>query len=231
MNEIKEFYSKLKFPGPYTIEDLEFYDDIICNDYLKMYDNYILGASSVLDVGCGSGLITNFLARRHPHIQFDAVDFSDSIDYAMHFSEQHNITNITYYKQDFLLFDSNRQYDVVFSNGVVHHIPEYQTAIDKIKKLSANKIVIGIYNTYGKIFKNYLPVKYGSEILYLDQEHCPFEMTFTDKEFKIHFNDYNVLEVYPSCRNKLVDFVNLFNYNNGGLTIYVFQNSECSAVW
>jgi hypothetical protein len=40
--------------------------------------------------------IVNFLARRHPNIQFHAIDFSDSIDYAIDFSNKHNIKNIKY---------------------------------------------------------------------------------------------------------------------------------------
>jgi ubiquinone/menaquinone biosynthesis C-methylase UbiE len=189
-----------------------------------VFDQEVKTATRVLDVGCGSGFIVNFLANRYPHIQFDAIDFSDSIDYAQQFGKTNNITNTRYIKQDFLKWDSSTQYDVVLCNGVLHHIPEYLQALEKIKQCSSNKIIIGIYNTYGKLLKNFVPVVYKNQILYQDQEKCPFEMSFTDQEFKQLFKDYTIKSIYPSYKNYLVDLRNLFNYKNGGLTVYVFKN-------
>jgi SAM-dependent methyltransferase len=225
MQAVKEFYSKLQFPGPYTIDDLNFYSDNIINDYLKIFDGRVKQATRVLDVGCGSGFIVNFLANRYPDVIFDAVDFSDSIDFSRQFSIEHNINNINYYKEDFLVWNTDYKYDLIISNGVLHHIPEYQRAIDKIYRLTTDKVIIGIYNSYGKLLKKISKINYVNETLYLDQEQCPFELAFTDKEFKKLFNKYDVLTVYPSYCNRLVDFRNLFNSSNGGLTVYVFQKN------
>jgi SAM-dependent methyltransferase len=223
MNEVKEFYSQLQFPGTYTIEDLKFYDNIICNSYLKLFDSAVSQSTTVLDIGCGSGFIINFLARRYPNVIFDAVDFSDSIDTAKQFSKDHNIYNINYYKEDFLTWDTDKTYDLVLSNGVLHHIPEYHRAVDKIHKLATDKVIIGIYNKYGKLLKRISKVQYASDVLYIDQEHCPFEVSFTDNEFKKLFGTFDVQEVYPSFQNKLIDFRNLFNSKNGGLTVYLMS--------
>ena len=223
MNEVKEFYSRLQFPGTYTIEDLKFYDNVVCNSYLKLFDDAVSQSKTVLDIGCGSGFIINFLARRYPNIKFDAVDFSDSIDTAKQFSKDHSIYNVNYYKEDFLTWETDKTYDLVLSNGVLHHIPEYKRAVDKIHKLATDKVVIGIYNQYGKLLKRVSKIQYTSKVLYIDQEHCPFEVAFTDREFKKLFDKLNVLEVYPSFQNKLIDFRNLFNYKNGGLTVYLMS--------
>lgn len=225
MNEsqVKEFYSELKFPGPYSIEDLSFYDQGIYNNYLYMFDNQIKNAKTVLDVGCGSGFIVNLLARRYPNIKFVAVDFSNSINYARNFSQSHGITNITYYNENFLNWNANQTFDIVICNGVLHHIPEYELALNKIKTLADSKIIIGIYNSFGKIAKKYWPVMYKNDILYQDQEHCPFEISFTHKQFKNLFKEYQLLSTYPGYKNHLVDFYSLFNYINGGLVVYTFS--------
>lgn len=223
MEAIRKFYSELKFPGPYTIHDLDFYKDEVVNPFLKPYDDSVEGCRSVLDVGCGSGFILNMLARRHPNVLFHAVDFSDSIDYAEAFSKEHNINNIVYYKSDFLTWHNPQLYDVVISNGVLHHIPRYLEALQKIKSFSTNKIVIGLYNRYGKLAKKIFPVRYKNNILFEDQEMCPFEMAFSDRDVRSMFTDYKLLDIYPSSRNNFVDLHNLFNYKNGGLTVYTWK--------
>jgi SAM-dependent methyltransferase len=223
MQEVKDFYSTLKFPGVYSLDSLKFYDDNLVNRYLKIYDDSISKASSVLDIGCGSGFIVNFLARRHPNIKFDAIDFSDAIDYAREFSNNNSINNITYIKEDFLDWIPLQSYDVVICNGVLHHIPQYTTALQKLQSLTNSKVVIGIYNSYGKLFKNIFPVKYTNDVLYVDQEQCPFEVSFTDKQFKTMFNNFELLNVVPGYKNHFVDFYNLVNFANGGLTVYEFN--------
>lgn len=221
--EIKNFYSKLKFPGVYIMDDILFYDEVVCNDYLKFYDESIAGHNTVLDVGCGSGFIVNFLAHRHKNVHFTAIDFGDGIDFAKAFSKKNNITNITYHKVDFLEWKTTNKYDLVFCNGVLHHMPEQNIAIDKLKSLSNNEIMLGVYNTYGKLAKKFFRVNYVNSVLYVDQEECPFEVSYTDNEIKKVFNEYTTDKVFPSVCGKLVDAKNLFNYKNGGLTLYQFK--------
>jgi len=220
MNEelVKEFYGKIKFPGPYTLNDLEYFDVFNENKILKPYINAAKHSFNVLDIGCGTGFITNLLARKFRHLNIDAVDFCDSIDLAKKFSQIHGIKNVRYFKENFLDFTTNIKYDLIISNGVIHHIPEYKKAIKKIQSYDANTLVLGIYNKYGKIMKKITPINYRSELLHKDQEQAPFEVSFSHKEFTILLNEYTL--VSP---NFMVDFKNLFNYHNGGLTIYTFS--------
>lgn len=227
-SEIKEFYGKLKFPGIYSIKDLEFYDEYVCNKYLKFFDDAMSTSSSVLDLGCGSGFITNFLARRHPDIKFTAVDFSDSIDYAKEFSKENNINNVKYLKTNILNLTSEEKFDCVLSNGVLHHIPEYDSAIRILKSLVKDngQLALGVYNSYGKLLKKVFPINYTNTILALDQEAVPFEVTWSHSEFRNLFSEYNIKLAMPSIRNRFIDMVNLFNFKNGGLTVYLLKKSN-----
>lgn len=221
--QIREFYSKIKFPGTYSLDDIKFYDEGIYNPYLKILNDLTNGSKSVLDIGCGTGFITNVLARQNPKTIFTSIDFSDSIDYAREFTKKNRTKNIIYYKQDFLEFKPTHMYDLVICMGVIHHIPKYKDAVKKIKEMSSSKLAIGVYNPYGKLAKKFFPINYRTKILYADQEECPFELTFSDREMKRMFNEYKLENVYPSLNTRLVDFNNVFNYNNGGLTLYTWR--------
>ena len=225
--KVKDFYSNLKFPGPYSLEDFSYYQKGYSNEFINVYEKGVQDKAFVLDVGCGTGFITNYLAYMYPRTKFVGVDFSDSIDYAQSFSKKYKLKNVSYYKQDFLNFNQG-PYDCIISNGVLHHIPEYETAMLNIKNMLTDdgKLILGVYNTYGKLAKKFITVKYKTEMLRKDQEEVPFEISFSNGEFLRYFSKFNVDKIYPSLDNRFVNARNLLNYKNGGLTIYRLDRKQ-----
>ena len=221
-SQIQTFYSKIKFPGLYDLDDLNFYQERIDNKFLSVYNTGIHDSERILDIGCGTGFITNFLAIKNPNIRIDAIDFSDGIEFAQEFTAENNIKNVTYYKEDFFKFIPTHQYDCIICNGVLHHMPKYKDAIDKIKTMitPSGRLILGVYNYYGKSIKKIFPVTYRSELLRTDQEDVPYETNFTNKEFLNYFKEFKINTIHPSINNQLVDITNLMNYANGGLTVY-----------
>lgn len=217
--DIQNFYSKIKFPGTYTTVDFDYYD-VHQNRFLKPYVDASKRATSILEIGCGTGYITNLLAYRNKHVHIDAIDFSDSIDVAKQFSDKHKLKNITYHKTDFLKFYHQKQYDLIISNGVLHHIPNLDEALSIINSLSADEMVLGIYNKFGKLAKRFIKVNYTNDLLRADQEESPYEVSFTDYTFRNYFPNYVVNSVTPGTN--WVNIRNIFNYKNGGLTVYHF---------
>ena len=112
-SQIQTFYSKIKFPGLYDLDDLNFYQESIDNKFLSVYNTGIQDSERILDIGCGTGFITNFLAIKNPNIRIDAIDFSDGIEFAQEFTAENNIKNVTYYKEDFFKFIPTHQYDCI----------------------------------------------------------------------------------------------------------------------
>jgi len=225
--EIKNFYSNLHFPGRYTWEDLKFYENQgIHNIYLREIDLVMQDNIDVLDVGCGTGLVSNLFANKYKS-NFTAVDFSDSIDYARNFAKKNKIKNVKWVKKDFLLFNPEKKYDVIICCGVLHHIPQYETALAKIKSLLKpnGKLILAVYNPYGKILKRFFKINYNCDILYQDQELNPFELSFNNKQVKTMCKDLEFLSSAPSIANHLVDFLSLTNSENGGLVLYIFTKT------
>ena len=227
--EIKQFYSKIQFPGRYTRDDIKFYDiEGIHNIYLKEINKELVNDIDVLDVGCGTGLVSNLFASRYINANFTSVDFSDSIDYAKKFAKENNINNVKWIKKNFLDFKTTKRYDVIICCGVLHHIPEHARALDKMKKLlkPGGKLLLAVYNPFGKILKRFFKIDYNCDILYRDQELNPFELSFSNNQVHRMCSDLLFKSASPSIANKFVDLLALFNSENGGLVLYVFSNEN-----
>jgi 2-polyprenyl-3-methyl-5-hydroxy-6-metoxy-1,4-benzoquinol methylase len=223
---IKNFYSKIQFPGHYTLNSLNYHNPIIRNPYLKLIDSWLTNGTQVLDVGCGTGLISNLFAMKYKKLTFTGIDFSNSIDYAHDFSVQHGISNVKFLKEDFLNFTTDKKYNIIICQGVLHHIPEYNLALSKLKSLllPGGTIIIGLYHPWGKIIKKYVNINYQNEILRQDQECNVYETSFLIDEVKNMFFDFELTDQYPVYKGLLAKVKALTNYKNGGLITYVFKD-------
>ena len=221
---IKDFYSKLKFPGKYTIADLEYHHPLMRNMYLDAIDKHVDNNQQVLDIGAGTGYIANLFANKYQGSNFHAIDFSDSIKFGQDFAQQSNITNISFVQENFLNFDSHKQYDVIICQGVLHHIPDYPLAVEKIKKYLKpdGVLLLGLYHPFGKLLQKILPIDFGSKILQTDQMHNPYELWFTQKKVTKLFANMQLVNKYPTsayCLNK--SFI-----ASGGLMLYVIRRQK-----
>lgn len=224
--DIREFYNKNPFPGPYTIEQLRS-QSALYNRYIRVMDRFVGHDMQVLDVGCGTGLITNLLALRY-RSNFTGLDFSTGIEFARDFAQQHSIQNAQYMEIDFFDYNTEQKFDVIICQSFLTHVPAVEAAIDKLKALTkpAGVVLLGVYNTYGKVLQKFRRLDYGSSRLELDQEHNPYENKFSHQETLRAWRGFEVLEICPSFKNRLVDFCNVFNSKNGGLTLYALRRSN-----
>ena len=228
MNAVKQFYDQLQFPGTYTLAGLDYHSPKIRNPYLKIIDQQLYPGCSVLDVGCGTGLISNLFARKYPDSQFIGIDFADSVNYAVDFSHTHAINNVQFAQQDLLHYTTAEQYNVVICQGVLHHISDYHFAAAQLMQLvkPGGRLIVSVYHPWGKIAKKIFKINYKNNILYQDQENHPYETTFTPAQIKSMFSKFKLLDVYPSNINISINLQALINYRNGGLTTYTLENSQ-----
>lgn len=218
---IKEFYDTVVFPGLYAKEDI-----INVEDYL-IYERYLdfietNDIKTILDVGCGSGYITNIIAHHFPHIQILAVDFSDTIYHGKKISEEIGIKNIEWRQENFLTAELGT-YDLVLANGSLHHMPNFEEAVNKAKRSASKFLMVGLYNKYGKWMQRKVRPKFVTTCFELDQIKIPFELSFTNKQARRYFKGWKLLKVTPSIFGLGVDLFSLFRGKWGGFTFYIFK--------
>lgn len=109
----------------------------IGDEYFDIVDERILNNNTtVLDMGCGSGRWSKYLA---PKVKFiEAIDPSDAIITATHLLKENTNIRTSQASSDNIPFN-NESFDFVFSLGVLHHIPDTKKALFDLTK----KVKIG----------------------------------------------------------------------------------------
>ncbi len=141
----------LKFSS-FTDEEIS----IAGNQYFDIVDSSMLNKSTaVLDLGCGSGRWTKFVAKKVKLVE--AIDPSSAIFSSVKLNENEPNVRVTQASVSNIPFDDDT-FDFVICLGVLHHIPNTQQAlIDVVKKIkTGGSILLYLYyslDNRGRIYK------------------------------------------------------------------------------
>jgi SAM-dependent methyltransferase len=152
---VKDFYEETPFPN---------YDDVDSRETLRqkarlgvfarILDEQIPPDALVLEVGSGTGQLTNFLGMDWRRRAIGADLCMNSLKLAKDFRDRFGILNADFLQMN--LFQppfANASMDVVISNGVLHHTadPEggFRAILAKLKP--GGYIIIGLYNWLGRL--------------------------------------------------------------------------------
>lgn len=76
---------------------------------------------SILDLGAGTGILTELLHQIHPQSRITLVDMSaNMLDKAK--NKFNNIDNFTYIEDNYLTMDFKENYDIIISSLSIHHL-------------------------------------------------------------------------------------------------------------
>lgn len=189
----KNFYEDIKFPNYNGIENFaDLIDKAKKSIFAEKLNKEIPMHSKLLEAGCGTGQLSLFLSKYKR--QIFSIDLSlGSLKLGENFRKNNQIENVYFMRMNlFNLLFPNNFFDVIVSNGVLHHTNNPKRAfIELTKCLKKNGyIVIGLYHKYGRIFtkiRQFLIKHLGDGLKILDKKNV--DKNLSEEKKYAWFND------------------------------------------
>jgi len=152
---VKTFYERTPFPNYDEIDSVStLMEKARKGIYARLLDEQIPYGIRILEVGCGTGQLCNFLSMANRTVI--GTDMSiPSLKLAQQFKEKHDLENAHFFQMNlFKPFFQEESFHLVMCSGVLHHTPNPYEGFKSIVKLTkrGGVIIIGLYNKYGRFF-------------------------------------------------------------------------------
>ncbi len=152
--EVRAFYEETPFPN---YEEFESIEDLVrkaeAGLFARMLNDQIPFNSRVLEVGCGTGQLTNYLGVAERNIF--GVDMTlNSLKLANEFRSRHGLDHVGFYQMNlYRPIFREESFDVVLCNGVLCAAADPYRGFQSIARLvkRGGYILVGLYNTYGRL--------------------------------------------------------------------------------
>lgn len=152
---VKSLYEK--YPYPYAGVKNALLKDLYALIYYTFSEAGVLESEfsrySYLDAGCGTGQRILGLAEEFPEASFNCIDVTNhSLEIAKNQALKMGIENIDFKQDNIVAFMANKQFDVVSSVGVIHHLSEPEKGVQNLARALKDDGVmfIHVYHTYGE---------------------------------------------------------------------------------
>ncbi len=150
---VKRFYEKTPFPNYDDVDSQRaLLDKARDGRFARLLNEQIPYSASVLEVGCGTGQLTNFLSIAHRRVL--GIDVClNSLRLAQQFKDTHGVDRATFAQMNLFRPALRRGFfDVVISNGVLHHTGDCRLAFQRVGDLvrPGGFFVVGLYSAYSR---------------------------------------------------------------------------------
>lgn len=154
--QVKAFYEQAPFP------DYEADDDTFTlrekagrSTFARLLDEQIPPGARVLEVGCGTGQLSNFMGSLPGRSVVGADICLNSLSLAEGFRHRNGIQSASFVQMNlFRPAFAPESFDFVISNGVLHHTANPYEAFRSILRLLKPRgyVIVGLYNRYGRLW-------------------------------------------------------------------------------
>jgi SAM-dependent methyltransferase len=155
---VQTFYEHAPFPNYSGYDSLErFLKRATEGVFANLLAAQIPMNAEVLEIGCGTAQLSNYLAATTP-AHFYATDMTlASLQLGQEFAAKHDIPGITFLQMNlFRPCLRSGSMDIVISNGVLHHTVDTERAFKTIAPLvkRGGYLIVGLYNWVGRLRTN-----------------------------------------------------------------------------
>ncbi|MCP4549987.1 MAG: methyltransferase domain-containing protein [bacterium] len=151
---IKSFYEKTPFPN---YDDFDNVGSLIAKArrglFAKLLDDQVPAGTRILECGCGTGQLTNFLSIANRTVIGTDICLN-SLKMGSAFRDANDLKRAHFIQMNlFRPAFKPRSFDLVISNGVLHHTSDPLLAFKSIANLVKPNgyILIGLYHKYGRL--------------------------------------------------------------------------------
>jgi SAM-dependent methyltransferase len=152
---VKAFYEETPFPNYDDLDDRRsLKQKATAGIFGRLLDEQLPKSAKVLEAGCGTGQLSNFLGMSRGRTCVGGDICLNSLGLAKGFRDRFSINNTSFLQMNLFRppFQSEA-FDVVISNGVLHHTsdPEsgYRSILHKLRR--GGFIAVGLYNYFGRL--------------------------------------------------------------------------------
>lgn len=151
---VKAFYEETPFPNYDDFDSIgSLAEKARQGVFARLLDEQVPPRARVLEVGCGTGQLSNFLSIANRTV-FASDLCVNSLGLGRDFARRHSLANVHFVQMNlFRPAFAERSFDLVVSNGVLHHTSDpflaYRTIAQLVKP--GGFLLVGLYHRYGRL--------------------------------------------------------------------------------
>jgi SAM-dependent methyltransferase len=150
---VREFYTRAPFPNYPPNDTLSWLRGRAAkSEFARLLEQAIPGDAVVLELGCGTGQMSLFLATAD-RVIVGADLTRASLELGARAAAKYGLDRVRFVETD-LRSPGLREgtFDVVYSSGVLHHTPDPRASFKSMARLvrPGGMVVLGLYNAYAR---------------------------------------------------------------------------------
>jgi SAM-dependent methyltransferase len=152
--QVRAFYEETPFPNYDDFDDVgSLIDKARRSVFARLLDEQVPFGTRVLEVGCGTGQLSNFLSVAHRTV-FGADLCLNSLRLGQAFKARHRLADAHFVQMNlFRPVFAPASFDLVVCNGVLHHTADPFLGFRTIAELvrPGGYLLVGLYHRWGRL--------------------------------------------------------------------------------